>query len=152
MATTKGISKLFLLSGAVNALLQAIDPAQYEALETLRKHGMDEHPILAAISSMDPLVMEGRAIMFNRQTPIHPDRQDPFKSWATMITLGSFNEGGELTIPRLNLDMQYLPGDTVIVRGRILEHEVKAWGPGQRISVAHFTHETLWQSYGMECP
>lgn len=152
MATTKGISKLAFLSRAVNALLKAIDPVQYEALEVLHKLGMNEHPFLSAMSSLDPLVMEGRAIMFNRQTPKHPDRQDPGRSWATMVTFGKFSRGGELSIPRLNLDMQYLPGHAVVIRGRILEHEVKSWGPGQRISVAHFTHDSLWQSYNMQCP
>lgn len=96
--------------------------------------------------------MEGRAIQFNRQTPLHPDRQDPRKSWASMITFGKFTTGGELCVPRLNLEMRYLPRDAVVLRGRLLPHEVKAWGPGQRLSIAHFTHESLWQSYGMECP
>jgi hypothetical protein len=49
--------------------------------------------------------MEGRAIMYNRQTP-----------------------GGDLYIPRLKLRIRYLPGDMVVLRGRILPHEVRAWG------------------------
>lgn len=151
-ATTKAISQVSLLSHAINALIKEIDPVQYEALRTLRKKCLAQYPYLKALSSLDPLVMEGRAIQFNRQTPLHPDRQDPRKSWATMITFGKFTAGGDLRIPRLNLDMRYLPRDVVIVRGRLLPHEVKAWGPGQRLSIAHFTHESLWRSYGMECP
>lgn len=86
---------------------------QYKALKSLREKCLARHPYLKALSSFDPLVMEGRAIQFNRQTPLHPDHQDPRKSWATMITIGKFTTGGELRIPRLNLEMRYLPRDVV---------------------------------------
>lgn len=141
-----------LLSYAVNAVLKAVDLPQYEALAKLRKLCMADHPYIKAMASIDPLMTEGRAIMFNRQTPSHTDDQDPLPSWATMITLGKFSTGGELFIPRLNLEIQYHPRDSVILRGRILPHEVRPWGPGQRISIAHFTHGSLWNSYGLSCP
>jgi hypothetical protein len=96
--------------------------------------------------------MEGRAIMFNRQTPLHPDRLDPFTSWAIMIALGDFQNGGDLYVPRLKLRIRFLPGDMIAIRGRILPHEVEAWSGGQRVSIAHFTHQSLWDSFGMTCP
>lgn len=149
---TKAIADMKLLSHAVNAVLKAIDLPQYEALVNLRSFCMKDHPFIKAMAAIDPLMNEGRAIMFNRQTPSHADRQDPLSSWATMITLGKFSTGGELCIPRLNLEIQYSPRDTIVLRGRILPHEVKRWGPGQRISIAHFTHSSLWNSYGLTCP
>lgn len=136
----------------MNALLKNIDPKQFHALEELRQKSIDDHPYVKALASIDNLIMEGRAIMYNRQTPLHHDRQDPFKSWATMITLGKFTKGGTLKIPRLNLRIRYLPADVVVLRGRILPHEVEEWEGGQRISIAHFTHDSLWRSYNMECP
>lgn len=69
-----------------------------------------------------------------------------------MITFGNFTEGGECYIKRLKLRIRYLPGDAIIIRGRILAHEVEEWGPGQRVSIAHFTHTALWESEGMRCP
>jgi hypothetical protein len=143
---------MFLLSRAVNALLKGIDLPQYQALKHLRSLCEKDHPFMKGMAATDPLLMEGRAIMFNRQTPAHADQQDPLTAWATMVTFGKFRTGGELCIPRLNLEIQYKPRDVVILRGRILPHEVKPWGQGQRISIAHFTHKALWNSYGLECP
>jgi hypothetical protein len=150
--TTKTIAGLEILSHGVNATLEAIDNVQYKALVELRQKAEVQNPFVKAFGCFDSLAMEGRAIMYNRQTPVHPDRQDPFTSWATMITLGTFCEGGDLYIPRLKLQICYLPGDMVVLRGRILPHEVMAWGVGQRISIAHFTHQSLWDSFEMSCP
>lgn len=149
---TRLLHDLSYLSIAVNESYHQIDPQQFKSLEKLRHLAEMQHPYLRGMSTYDPLIAEGRAIMYNRQTPNHPDRNDPLKSWACMVTLGHFTQGGELYIERLNLVIRYLPGDMIWVRGRILPHEVWEWNDGQRISIAHFTHETLWRSYGMECP
>ena len=140
------------LSLLVNAILEKIDKNQFEALANLHTKISQRYAVVAALSSIDPLIMEGRAIMFNRKTPSHTDRLDPFHAWATMITFGNFSEGGECYIKRLKLRIRYLPGDAIVIRGRILAHEVEEWGFGQRISIAHFTHTALWESEGMACP
>lgn len=150
--TTTAVAEMRSLSLLVNVVLEKIDPNQYEALKTLHTKIIQRSPAVRAISSIDPLLMEGRAIMFNRKTPSHTDRLDPLRAWATMITFGNFTEGGECYIERLRLRIRYLPGDAIIIRGRILAHEVEEWGPGQRISIAHFTHSSLWESEGMTCP
>jgi hypothetical protein len=140
------------LSLLVNTVMEKIDKKQFEALKILHSKISARYPIVEALSSIDPLLMEGRAIMYNRKTPSHTDRLDPFRAWATMITFGKFTQGGECYIERLRLHIRYLPGDAIIIRGRILPHEVEEWGRGQRISIAHFTHTALWKSEGMTCP
>jgi len=150
--TTTVLAKMKSLSLLVNTMLEKIDKNQFEALTSLQTKISRRYPIVKALSSIDPLIMEGRAIMFNRKTPSHTDRLDPFHAWATMITFGNFTEGGECRIQRLKLRIRYFPGDAIIIRGRILAHEVESWGPGQRISIAHFTHTALWESEGMTCP
>jgi hypothetical protein len=146
MAEMKSLSLL------VNTILEKIDKNQFEALASLHAKISQRYTVVAALSSIDPLMMEGRAIMFNRKTPSHTDRLDPLHAWATMITFGNFSKGGECYIKRLKLRIHYLPGDAIIIRGRILAHEVEEWGSGQRISIAHFTHTALWASEGMTCP
>jgi len=146
------IEDLAFLSHGINAALQAVDPKQFEALVCLRDAVHVKYPYARALATLDPLVMEGRAIMFNRQTPCHLDRLDPLRGWAAMITVGLFDKGGTLWIPRLRLRIRYLPGDVILIRGRILPHEVEAWSGGQRISIAHFTHMSLWNFFGMTCP
>ena len=139
------------LSLLVNTILEKIDKNQFDALVTLQAKICQCYPVVAALSSIDPLIMEGRAIMFNRKTPLHTDRLDPFHAWATMITFGNFSEGGEYYINCLKLRICYLPGDVIIIHGRVLAHEVEEWGVGQHISIAHFTHTALWESEGMTC-
>jgi hypothetical protein len=146
------LQDLSYLSEAVNAALQAIDPTQYQALCNMRRAAHERNPLARSLSTIDPLVMEGRAIMYNRQTPLHLDLQDPFTAWAVLVVLGKFDKGGCMYIPRLKLRIRFLPGDLIIIRGRILPHEIEAWSGGQRISIAHFTHKSLWDVFGLTCP
>lgn len=145
------VMELGLLSHRINMLYDAIDPTQFNALVELMNLVKKEFSHVAALSKIDPLVMEGRAIMFNRMTPNHPDSLDPPRGWAFLAILGNFTEG-KIYIRRLGLRMRYIPGDVVAIRGKILEHEVEAWVGGQRISIAHFTHQTLFEAFGKECP
>ena len=52
--------------------------------------------------------------------------------------------------PQLNLRVCLLPGDFVLIRGRVLEHMIEEWDGGQRISIPHFTHTSLWRDCGLE--
>jgi hypothetical protein len=134
-----------------NELLRLLDPAQHAALEKLRDAVHAKYPHARAIYAIDPLLQEGRALMWNRQTPLHADRTDPLNAWVTLITLGEFT-GGHLFIPCLNLRLLYEPGAIVMLRGHRLPHVVEAWEGGQRVSIVHFTHESLWREFGMTCP
>ena len=149
---TAAVAEMQSLSMVVNVLLEKIDNNQFEALKSLLTKICSRSSAVRALTSIDPLMMEGRAIMYNRKTPLHTDRLDPLRGWATMITFGNFSEGGDCYIERLKLRIRYHPGDAIIIRGRILPHEVEEWGPGQRISIAHFTHTSIWESEDMICP
>ncbi|KAF7335733.1 hypothetical protein MVEN_02229000 [Mycena venus] len=41
-------------------------------------------------------------------------------------------------------------GTMIMVCGRILPHAIEAFSDGQRIVIAHFTHQTLWDVYSIE--
>lgn len=100
--------------------------------------------------AIDPLLMEGRAIIYNRTTPNHGDVRDPRIGWSCLVLLG-LTTWGTLFIRRLNLRVRYKPGDIVWIRGHILEHEVEVWEGPQRICIAHFTHNSLFTFFGVEC-
>lgn len=110
----------------------------------------DAHPYMRALKIIDPLLMEGRAIMYNRTTPTHRDTPDPRHAWSCLVLLGR-TTSGTLYICRLNLRVRYMPGDVVWIRGHILEHEVEVWEGSQRICIAHFTHNSLFTFFGVEC-
>lgn len=148
----KAVSGMAVLSNGINAILEYVDKVQYDSLCCLMEAMSKDNPMVKMMLSIDPLVMEGRAIMYNHQTPEHSDTKDPLPAWAVMITFGKFVVGGCLFVQRLCLCIQYLPGDVIVIRGRLLPHEVEEWGLGQRISIAHFTHESLWKQCGMTCP
>ncbi|KAJ7679933.1 hypothetical protein B0H17DRAFT_1077321, partial [Mycena rosella] len=126
---------LHLISYRINTMLQYGDEAHFEACEKLRAEAEKWHKFLKVIGSDDPLVMEVRSQ----------------KGWAVLVVVGPFT-GGALHIPCLNLRMSYTNGTMIMIRGKVLPHEVKAFSNGQRICIAHFTHRSLWNSCGIVPP
>jgi hypothetical protein len=135
----------------INYLLKYLDCKQYAALQELKQAVHSKYAFAKALDSIDPLLMEGRAIMWNRQTSLHLDATDPVRAWVALVVLGEFTEG-YLWIPILNLQMWYEPGTILLIRGHILPHEVEAWVGGQRVSIVHFTHQSLWDEFELVCP
>lgn len=134
----------------MNEWFRNIDPTQYVSLETLMAKVEKSHPYMKALNMLDPLKMEGRAIMYNRTTPNHHDVKDSHVAWACLVLLGRIIKG-TLYFPRLNLRVRYIPGDVVWLRGSILDHEVEVWEGPQRICVAHFTHNSLFTFFNVKC-
>ncbi|KDQ61846.1 hypothetical protein JAAARDRAFT_45327 [Jaapia argillacea MUCL 33604] len=143
------LQELSVTSSRINSLIEQVDPSYYAQLQILQSRILKKYPYARALNAIDPLLMEGRAIMFNRRTPLHADHADPHGSWAVLFVTGIFTVG-YLFIPQLNLRLRYRPGDVVLLRGRELPHEVEAWVGGQRISIAHFTHQSVWDEHGVK--
>jgi hypothetical protein len=118
-----------------------LDPEFYKKIEQLRKI-MASRSYMSAFQELDPLMFDGREFLFNCKTALHTDRQDPQLGWTVLVALGSFT-GGDLSMPQLGLKVRFEPGDMVMLRGRVVQHEVADWEGGQRISVPHFTHTSL---------
>jgi hypothetical protein len=153
----------------INTVLSYLDPPQHKALVELREMVHKKYPAAKALDSIDPLLMEGRGIMYNRQTRYHADTSDPPTAWTALLVFGHFT-GGHLLIKYLKLRLSYEPGKSYIkfiqlliillyiigtlifLRGHILPHEVEGWNGGQRISIVHFTHQSLWDQFNMKCP
>ncbi|KAG0705959.1 hypothetical protein DFH29DRAFT_1067185 [Suillus ampliporus] len=142
-----------LASELINDLeyLNILDPLQYNAMKKLRHDLRVRYPHVQAMDSIDGILWEGRSFQYNGQTPLHPDSTAPPRAWVALVALGEFTKG-QLWIPRLNLLLFYGPGTIIFIRGHILPHEVLAFEDGQRVSITHFTHETLWKEMGMSLP
>jgi len=138
-----------LLSKKINEAIQLVDPVFFDALTQLHQHAIVKHASLAAWTSVDSLLLEGRELLFNRISGRHRDHQDPRLAYAGLYAAGNFKSGGYVSFPQLNLRVRLLPGDFVLLRGRVLEHEIEAWEGGQRISIPHFTHTSLWRDCGL---
>lgn len=103
----------------------------------------------SALAAIDPLIYEGREILFNRVSPEHTDRLDPEYGWAVLCAFGN-NDPVQFNLPQLNLNISFKPGDMIAIRGRGLKHRTSRWNAGQRIVIPHFTHSKVWNSFGDE--
>jgi hypothetical protein len=144
-----GTSKLYqdleLLSKRINETIEWVDLVFFQALTDLHERATAKHPSLAAWTSVDPLLFEARELLFNRISGRHRDSQDPKLAYAGLFAAGNFTSGGQIFFPQLNLQVRLLPGDFVLIQGRVLEHQIEGWKGGQRISIPHFTHTSLWR-------
>lgn len=144
-ATAKVFRDLQVLSHRVNEVFRLVDPVFHANLKELQRRICNAYPLMSCFNAIDPLLMEGREFLFNRISGLHRDSQDPKGAYAGLMALGSFTSGGDVHIPELNLRVRLLPGDFVAIRGRILTHGIEPWFGGQRISIPHFTHTSLWR-------
>ena len=147
-ATCKVTRQLAPVSARVNAILKYGDPDHYAEAVRLRDLLRQFIPSYHSLCTDDILVYEGREFLFNCRTGDHVDKQDPEKSYAILAAFGNF-QGGHVRVKHLGLRMRFLPGDVIALRGRVLPHEVEVWEGGQRISIPHFTHSSLWRCMGI---
>ena len=139
-----------LLSKKINETIELVDPVFFDALTQLHRRATAKHASLAAWTSVDSLLLEGQELLLNRISGLHHDHQDPKLAYAGLYAAGNFKSGGCVFFPQLNLCVRLLPGDFVLLRGRVLEHQIEAWEGGQRISIPHFTHTSLWRDCGLD--
>jgi hypothetical protein len=142
------LGELGLVSHRCNEALRLMDPKHYAHAVELRRRVEAEYPFARALGAVDPLVYEGQEILYNVQSPTHTDGSDPQRGWALIYCAGD-HEGGYLYMPHLGLRVRMRPGDMVKVRGRVIKHCVEDWSGGQRISIPHFTHSSVWRMMGM---
>jgi hypothetical protein len=137
------------LSHQVNEVIRLLDPLFYRKLLELNRRIVDQEAFVEAFKTVDILLMEGREFLFNKHSAIHIDKNDPQMGWASLVALGTFR-GGRMKMHQLGLTVRFEPGDMVMLRGRVLKHSVEEWDGGQRISIPHFTHSSVWEAFGMK--
>lgn len=88
-------------------------------------------------------VYTGIQIISNRITPAHRDTKGR-PEWFDL--LASLTGGGSIPhflVKDLGLDFEYSSGTVVGLCGAAFEHEVQAWGGGDRVCYAHFMREAV---------
>lgn len=146
---------LNLLNVTLNEILRVVHPEGYKACKDLQEAICRAEPYAKAFRSIDNLLWEGRALIYNRTTPLHCDRRDALSSWTPIVTLGQY-QGGDLGLPAIGVKLHHGPGSINFIRGALMAHEVGPWSGTeaglQRIALAHFTHQYLWDRYGLFHP
>ncbi|KAF8607077.1 hypothetical protein BDV93DRAFT_519987 [Ceratobasidium sp. AG-I] len=137
------------LSTLINYALFRLAPESYRSHVEMKAKLTEQLDCARALSVNNPVVLVGCAFIFSRSTPLHFDHKEPPEGWAILVVLGDCTTG-MLAIPRLGIKFRYLPGTVVLLRGRLLDHEVVEWdGEGMRICLAYFNHETEWNFSGV---
>lgn len=148
-ATSTITRRLAVVSARVNAVLRYGDPAHYVEARRLRETMQKLIPSYNNLSAEDILVYEGREILYNRCSGLHTDSRDPQKGYAILTAFGNF-KGGYVRIPHLGLRIRLEPGDAIALRGWVMPHQIEQWDEGQRISIPHFTHSSVWKCFGFK--
>jgi hypothetical protein len=118
-------------------------------LEALHEAMCKESPGYELLSTVDRCLFPAKELLFNKISLPHVDRGDPHLGWVALVALGNF-KGGPMELPELGLRIRYEPGDVVFLRGRVVQHQVIGSWVGQRISIPHFAHSSLWKAFGIE--
>jgi hypothetical protein len=141
------VEELELLSHRVNASIQFSDPEYYDKLNTFRQAHLESQPAIKLIASMDPLLPENRALLYNTRLNMHNDTKDPKGSLSVFTAFGEF-EGGQIHYRDLGIKARFDAGDFNLARGRVAFHEIEPFS-GQRISIPHFSHTSCWRALGL---
>jgi hypothetical protein len=141
------IFQLRLLSHRINAFLKFADPDHHAELLKVVEKINALIPSYKSLCAIDPLLYEGREILFNRLSGLHTDSQDPPLGYAILAAFGDF-KGGYVYLPNLGLRIRLHPGDVILLRGRVVPHVIEEWDEGQRICIPHFTHSSTWRAAG----
>lgn len=126
----------------LNLTLSLINPDLFQSgLQMLRKLRRSEKTM--DVANQWQSVYTGISLISNRITPSHRDSKGRPEWYDTLLNYSGKGGDPRLLINDLGLDLKYSSGTVVSFCGSILEHEVKAWGDGERVCYARFMRETV---------
>jgi hypothetical protein len=126
----------------INLTLSLINPGQFQCgLQMLKKLRRLKNTKKVAVYWQS--VFSGVSVIANRITPIHRDkhgRPEWFDMLANYCRSGS---SPRFLVNPIGLDLDYSTGTVIGFCGNILEHQVRAWGEGDRVCFAHFMRDAV---------
>jgi hypothetical protein len=94
-------------------------------------------------------IYTGISVISNRLTPAHRDSKGRPEWFDTLISYSDPSAKPKLLLADLGLQLDYPSGTVVAFCGSIFQHQVKAWGEGDRICCAHFMREAVRDRLGV---
>ena len=126
----------------LNLALSLIHPKLFKCgllmLQQLRKMETTK-----GIASEWQSVYTGIQIISNRMTPAHWDSKGRLEWFDLLANFSGSGSKPRLLIEDLGLNLNYPSGTVVSLCGTVLQHEVRAWGGGDRVCYAHFMREQV---------
>jgi 2-oxoglutarate-Fe(II)-dependent dioxygenase family protein len=126
----------------LNLTLSLIHPDLFRS-GLLMLHKLRELEATREVAKEWQSVFTGISVISNRVTPPHRDSKGRAEWFDVLINYCSSKSSPHLLIKDLGLDLKYSTGTLVGFCGLVLEHEVKAWGSGDRVCLAHFMREKV---------
>lgn len=147
----------YTIAVQMNTLLSCVDPAISKVFKSAKHIRSTKQSSPAIASSLANFVTDflGIAIFFNKWTSSHFDVSSPVIGWDGMTTLGGLwrrlvqsNSNSYIYWPTtgnlyFDLTCMYGPRTMMLIRGRLLKHEVLELTGSQRIVEAFFTHDAV---------
>jgi hypothetical protein len=136
------------VSWRINQLLKRITPKSHKCYIELKKKLEATRPWASMFAAIDPLVMQGRSVAWNRCTANHRDTRGPRGELNPMVCL-SGSEDAWLVLEDIKECLYFGPGTILFIRGGEMKHAILSgrWQTqdGVRISIVHFTHRSVWE-------
>ncbi|KAG1794917.1 uncharacterized protein HD556DRAFT_1442707 [Suillus plorans] len=98
-----------------------------------------------------PSIFSGLEIIANHTTLSHRDSGGAPSLFDLLISLGSGHEA-KLTLADVGAELDYYPGTMVFISGKVLQHSIGPWGPGERLVIAHFMRDKIHSRCGVSRP
>jgi hypothetical protein len=128
----------------LNLTLSLIHPKLFKSgLLMLQKQRESEDT--EVIARLWQSVYTGISVIGNRVTRSHRDSKGRPEWYDLLANYADEDVGAapHLLIKDVGLDLKYSSGTVVGLCGSILEHEVRHWGAGDRVCLAHFMRESV---------
>lgn len=135
----------------VNSILEFIAPPLFKSCKELKHLIMAKYNWAADLYREHDVLMQGQSFAFNRQTRSHTDCRGPLGEWTPLIGLG-FSRGAKIRLAGIQEILSFEPGSIIFIRGGEIPHGIEAWQGGQRLSIACFTHQNIWDEFNLDYP
>jgi hypothetical protein len=89
-----------------------------------------------------PSDFNGIGVIVNRITPVHRDKGGRMEWYDLLVAAGSYTSA-KLVLSDLGAELDYRPGTSVAVTGRLFRHGVATWEGGERICYAHYMRNNV---------
>lgn len=132
----------------VNEVLRLFAPEVHAHMQQVREKVL-LYPRSAQVLEFATSLFTSIAILVNRTTGSHYDRNCHPDMWDAILTGGSFS-GGQFSLPEVGVTITYEPGTLLLFHGNLYKHEVGQWTGKTRRCIALFQFRSVLAQLGMD--
>ncbi|QRW13678.1 hypothetical protein RhiLY_12677 [Ceratobasidium sp. AG-Ba] len=89
-------------------------------------------------------------VAVNRTSQLHRDSKGIRAGMDIIGVLGKFTKGGDLCLPDIDMEVEWIPGCVGAFDGYDLRHSVKPWEGGSRVALISYCRKSTWSGLELE--